>query len=181
MIPLETLRELYDYNYWARDRQLEACRALTPEQLRRPMGSSFSSVRDTLAHLLVVEWVWHERWRGREPRTLPGVEEGISFEEMSRRWNDQFPALEKIEGRWRGVERDIRDFLAALAEKDLAREVRYQNFRGETWAYPLWRAMLHVVNHQTYHRGQITTLLRQLGAKAPAIDFLVAHDLGFRV
>jgi uncharacterized damage-inducible protein DinB len=55
MISLEVTRELFDYNYWARDRQLEACAVLTEEQLLRPMGSSFSSLRDTLAHLVAVE------------------------------------------------------------------------------------------------------------------------------
>lgn len=180
MIPTETLRELFDYNFWARDQQLKACRALTPEQFLRPMGSSFSSVRDTLAHLLVAEWIWHERWRGRSPRTIPGVPEGLSFEEMTQRWNEQFPTLASLGERWRAVEGDIRNFLTGLGEKDLAREVSYVNIRGEAWSYPLWRAMIHVVNHQTYHRGQITTLLRQLGAKAPQIDLLYAHDVGFR-
>ncbi|MFB3778645.1 MAG: DinB family protein [Bryobacteraceae bacterium] len=68
MIPTETLPELYDYNYWARDRQLEACGALTEEQFLRPLGSSFSLVRDTLAHLVGVEWLWLERWLGGSTR-----------------------------------------------------------------------------------------------------------------
>ncbi len=67
-----SLRELIDYNYWARDRQLETCAALTPEQFLKPLGGSFPSVRDTLAHLIAVEWIWLERWRGRSPRTLLG-------------------------------------------------------------------------------------------------------------
>ena len=81
MVPLETLRELYAYNYWARDRQLEACAALSQEQFLRPMGSSFSSVRDTLAHVMGAEWIWLERWRGRSPQTMPGVPEGLPFQE----------------------------------------------------------------------------------------------------
>jgi len=68
MIALEPLRELYDYNYWARDRQLEACSKLSEEQLLRPMGNSFPSLRDTLAHLLAAEWIWLERFRGRSPQ-----------------------------------------------------------------------------------------------------------------
>ena len=75
MVPLATLRELFAYNYWARDRQLEACAALTQEQFQRPLGNSFSSLRDTLAHLVGAEWVWLERWRGRSPRALPAAEE----------------------------------------------------------------------------------------------------------
>ena len=65
MISFATLGELYEYNYWARDRQLKACDALSSEQFLKPMGSSFPSVRDSLARLLMVEWLWLERWQGR--------------------------------------------------------------------------------------------------------------------
>ncbi len=164
MIPVDTLRQLYDYNYWARDRQLEACRALTPEQFLRPMGSSFSSVRDTLAHLVGAEWVWQERWRGRSPRALP--------------WPDDFPTLAAVEERWREVEGQVRDFLAHLNEEQLGDRMNYINFAGVLCSYPLGQALLHVVNHQTYHRGQVNTLLRQLGAKPAPLDLLLASDAG---
>ncbi len=180
MISLETLRELYDYNYWARDRQLEACAALSEEQFRRPMGSSFSSVRDTLAHVMGAEWIWLERWKGRPARTLPSVPEGLGFDETFRRWSEQFPAIGAIEVRWREVERDLRKYLAGLDEPTLSKPLSYINLQGESWTYPLWRTLLHVVNHGTYHRGQVTTLLRQHGAKAAALDFLAAHDAGLR-
>lgn len=178
MISLQVLRELYDYNYWARDRQLDACAALSAEQFLRPMGSSFSSVRDTLAHMMFAEWVWLERWRGRSPRTLPGVPEGLPFAEMLRRWHEQFSTLEAVRGRWRRIETDLREYLGGLDESALARDLIYINIQGQTWKYPLWRTLLHLANHGTYHRGQITTLLRQLGASAPATDFLVAQDEG---
>ncbi len=166
MIPLSALCELFDYNYWARDRQIEACAALAPEQFLRPMGNSFSSLRDTLAHLVGAEWLWLERWRGRSPRAMLGAEE--------------FPALAAVEERWRVVERGVREYLAQLSEGALTRPFTYTNLKGEMWTYPLWRTLLHVVNHQTYHRGQITTLLRQLGAQPAAIDFLIAQDAGLQ-
>ena len=162
MVPLATLSELYDYNYWARDRQLEACAALTPEQFVSAVGGSFASVRGTLAHMVGAEWLWLERWRGRTPRALPPAEE--------------FPTHAAVEGRWREVERDMRQYLSGLSAEALARPLTYVNLKGETWTYPLWRTLLHVVNHQTYHRGQVTTLLRQLGAEPAAVDFLLAHD-----
>jgi len=96
MISLSTFRELYDYNFWARDRQLEACVALPPDQFLRPMGNSFSSLRDTLVHLVGVEWLWLERWSGRSPRALPDAGE--------------FPTLAAIEQRWHSVERDLRNY-----------------------------------------------------------------------
>ena len=165
MISLTVLGELFDYNYWARDRQLEACAKLTPEQFLRPLGNSFSSLRDTLAHLVGAEWIWLERWLGHTPRSMPAWE---------------ITALAAVEDRWRVVERDMQRYLAGVSEDVLPRPLTYVNLKGETWTYPLWRTLLHLVNHQTYHRGQVTTLLRQLGAKAPAVDFLVAHDLSLR-
>ena len=170
MVSVSTLRELFDYNYWARDRQLEACAALTEEQFLRPMGNSFSSVRDTLAHLVAVEWVWLERWLGRSPTKLGGGEYSA----------ETFPTLGTVRERWRTVEGNMRSYLSGLQDSALERPLSYTNFKGERWTYPLWQTLVHVVNHQTYHRGQITTLLRQLGTSAPAIDFLVAQDVGAR-
>jgi uncharacterized damage-inducible protein DinB len=167
MIPIDTLRELFDYNYWARDRQLEACAALTQEQFLRPMGSSYSSVRDTLAHLVAAEWVWLERWLGRSPTKLDAAEYAA----------EQFPMLSAVRDRWRTVEANMRLYLSSQQEGALDQPLSYTNLKGERWTYPLWQTLLHLVNHQTYHRGQVTTLLRQLGAAAPAIDFLVAQDV----
>lgn len=177
----DTFRELCAYNDWARDRQLEACAALSPEQFLKPMGSSFSSVRDTLAHVMGAEWIWLERWKGRSTRTLPGVAEGLPFAETMGRWHEQFGSVAAIGERWKEIERDARAYLEGLNDAALAGQVIYVNIRGQQWSYPLWRTLLHVVNHSTYHRGQVTTLLRQLGAAAPEIDFLAAHDVGFRV
>ena len=62
----EEVRNLYDYNAWANRRQMNAASALTPEQFTKPLGSSFSSVRDTLAHICGAEWIWDEvhGWMG---------------------------------------------------------------------------------------------------------------------
>jgi len=166
MIPLDTLRELYDYNYWARDRQLEACAALTEEQFVRPMGNSFPSVRDVLAHLIFAEWVWLERWLGRSPTRA-------DREQVAP---DRFPTLDSIRERWRIVEGNMRSYLAALDAGALDGRLTYTNWQGQVCTYPLGQTMFHLANHQTYHRGQVTTLLRQLGAEAPAIDYLVMQD-----
>jgi len=164
MISLNVLRELFAYNYWARDRQLEACAGLRSDQLQCPLGNSFSSLQDTLVHLLGAEWLWLERLRGRSPAGLPASQE--------------FPSLGAVVDRWRVVERGLLDYLDTLSEEMLAANVSYKNFYGETWRYPVWLALLHILNHQTYHRGQVATLLRQLGADAPAVDLLVADDWG---
>ncbi len=163
MLFLDTIRELYDYNYWARDRQLQVCGALGEEQFLRPAGNSFGSLRDTLAHLLNTEWVWHERFRGRSPRSDPP-------------WLAGLRSVNALREHWKPVEADLREYLAGLDAEALDRPVTYINFAGRTWTYPLWQALFHLVNHQTYHRGQVTTLLRQLGTTPPALDFLEYYD-----
>jgi len=166
-IALSTLHELFDHNYWARDRQLQACAALTGEQLLRPLPGSFASLRDTLVHLLAVEWLWLERWRERSPRTLLPPQE--------------FPAVAAICERWRAVESEMRAFVGDLTAETLASRRTYVNTRGHEWTYELWRMILHLLNHQNYHRGQVTALLRQLGVQPPKVDFLDGLDAGFRL
>jgi len=163
---LSLVNELFDYNYWARDRHLQACAAVTEDQFLRPLGSSFPSIRDNLAHLVAVEWLWLERWRGRSPRSLLSPEE--------------FPTIVAVSERWHMVESEMRQYLASLSVETLACLITYVNSRGQTWTYTLWRMMLHLLNHQSYHRGQVATLLRQLGIQPPEVDFLVAHDMGLR-
>ncbi len=165
-ISLATIHQLYNYNYWARDRQLQACAALTEEQLLRNLGSSFPSVRDTLAHMVAVEWVWLERWRGSSPRKMPDAAE--------------FPDLTVITERWRTVEHGMREYLADLNEEDLDGPVTYISQKGDTFTFSLWQPLLHLLNHQSYHRGQVTAMLRQLGAQAPGVDFLLGCRTEFR-
>src|SRR6516225_1639241 len=164
MIPLNTVRELFVYNYWARDRQLEACAALSSEQFLEPLGNSFPSLRDTLAHLLAAEWIWLERWRGRSPNALPAATD--------------YPSLPALREAWVPTEQGIRDYLGSLSEDKFAGRFSFTNAKGEIWTYPVWRSLLHVSNHQTYHRGQVTMFLRQLGVSPPALDVTAADRAG---
>ena len=162
MISLAVFREWLNYNYWARDRQLQVCSRLTPEQWLRPLGNSFSSIRDTLAHMAGGEWVWLERCRGKSPQSLPDA--------------SQFPDLQAIAKYWNATERGFRNFLSGLPEEALLSAISYTGFTGDTWTYPLWRVLMHLMNHQSYHRGQVTMLLRLLGVEPIPVDLLVADD-----
>jgi uncharacterized damage-inducible protein DinB len=159
---LNCIRQLYGYNRWAGRLTLTAARALANDDFLRPTGNSFSSVRDTLAHILGAEWIYLERWQGRSPKALldPAT----------------FPTLQSLESRWETLERDQMQFIEALTPQRLGEELAYINLRGQRYSYPLWQQLVHVVNHSSYHRGQVTTLLRQLGAEAVSTDFLVYYD-----
>jgi len=154
----EDMRQLYEYNAWANHRLLDACAVLSPEQFTRDLKSSFPSVRDTLAHILGAEWLWHQRFLGNAPTSLPSPSD--------------FPAMDVLREKWAEVERDFLGFVAGLAQKDLDRVHQFRTMAGEPYPTPLWQAMQHVVNHGSYHRGQVTAFLRQLGAKGVSLDMI---------
>jgi uncharacterized damage-inducible protein DinB len=155
---IQDFRTLYEYNSWANHRTLDSCASLTPEQFTRDMGSSFGSVRDTLVHILGAEWIWLERWHGRVPAGLPVARD--------------FPDLESVRRRWTEVERDLIDYIASLTPEDLQRTIQFKTLAGVPISQPLWPCLQHLANHSTYHRGQIATLLRQLGAKPVSTDLI---------
>jgi uncharacterized damage-inducible protein DinB len=156
----EEARLLLDYHVWARERLLAAVAVLSPEQFCRDLGSSFASVRDTLAHVYGADEVWYERWRGGTPSGLPSP--------------GRFPDLAALRSAWAGLDPQVRDLVAGLGSEGLLRTITYRAFNGQQATLPYWQMLQHVVNHGSYHRGQVTTLLRQLGVSAGKSMDLVA-------
>lgn len=154
-------RLLYEYNSWANRRTLDSCAGLTAEQFTRDLHSSFPSVRDTLAHIYGAEWVWLERWHSRIPNALPSASDFADFA--------------SLQGRWAKLETELHGFIFSLTSTDLERLIKYKNTQGAPFEGPLWPMLQHVVNHSSYHRGQIATLLRQLGVKPLATDLIAFH------
>lgn len=155
---VEDVRLLYDFNAWANQRTLDVCARLSPEQFTRDLASSFKSVRDTLAHIYGAEWIWLERWHGRVPTGLPPATD--------------FPDIDTVRRRFAEMDRNLVDYAASLTANDLNRVISVQTSSGATLAQPLWQMLQHLVNHGSYHRGQIATMLRQLGAKAVGTDLI---------
>ncbi len=155
------VRTLLDYHYWARDRILDAVEPLTPEQFMRDLGGSFRSVRDTLAHIYGAEWIWYSRWQGEAPAALPTP--------------DEFPDLASVNQAWRDHEKRMRAYVEGLDDHGLERVIAYELLNGQPGASVLWQMIQHVVNHASYHRGQVTTLLRQLGAAPPKSTDLITY------
>lgn len=154
-------RDLYAYNRWANLRMLEAVDPLDEAELIRDLGSSFSSIRDTLVHMVSADWVWLCRWKGNSPTGVPGS------------WN--LSSLAAVRHRWEVIEDDRSTFLTLLTEQTLSGEIVYRTLSGQQYRAPLWQLMRHVVNHATYHRGQITTMLRQLGWEPASTDLVLFH------
>jgi uncharacterized damage-inducible protein DinB len=159
-VTVEELRTLLDFHYWARDRMFDALEPLTLEQFTRDLGNSFRSIRDTVAHIYGAEWVWYMRWHGTSPTSLLPP--------------DQFPDLASLRTSWADHEQKMRAFIGGLDDESMTRVLPYKMFSGASGASPLWQMLQHVVNHASYHRGQVTTMLRQIGCAAPKGMDLIA-------
>ncbi|HZE99663.1 MAG TPA: DinB family protein [Planctomycetota bacterium] len=156
---LETIRLLYDYTRWADERLLDAVARLPTDEWTRDMGSSHKSVRDTVVHIASAQWIWLSRWKGESPKTM---------------WTPaDHPTHASVRERWDPLRAELAAFVGALTEESLAAPLAYRNLKGDALSYPLGQLMLHATNHSTYHRGQITTLLRQLGAQPVSTDLVL--------
>lgn len=156
---LEEAITLVDYHYWARDRMLDAVDGLTPEQYVQDLGSSFKSVRDTVVHTYGAEWNWYLRWVGNSPTGLPDA--------------SAFPAVATLRAAWKSQEQKVRLFVGSLGEANLHRTFKYRTFDGQAVESVFAHMLQHMVNHATFHRGQVTTMLRQLGMPAPKPQDLI--------
>ncbi|MGH9257674.1 MAG: DinB family protein [Vicinamibacterales bacterium] len=157
---LQELRTLVDYHYWARDRLFDAVERLSPEQFGKALGNSFPSIRDTLVHLYGADRIWCDRWEGASPRSMPDA--------------GGFPDLASIRVAWTEQERKVRALLERLGEQGVDRPIEYRTMDGQLQAQPFWQMLQHLVNHGSYHRGQVTTMMRQLGEKPPKSMDLIA-------
>jgi uncharacterized damage-inducible protein DinB len=159
----DDLALLYEYDRWANNRVLESTSALEPEQFTRDLGGSFNSVRHTLVHILAAEWIWLTLWR----QPSPTAEFMADLRKRREALFDPagFPDLAAVRSKWTKIERDQTDFVGALTDADLERMVTSRG--GEL---SLAHLMQHMANHSTYHRGQISLMMRQLHAEPIATD-----------
>jgi uncharacterized damage-inducible protein DinB len=155
------LRTLLDYHYWARTRVLDAADQLSTADFTKDLGNSFPSVRDTLAHIYGAEVVWCSRWHGETPTALTPAE--------------TFPDARTLRRAWVEHEARVRAFFESLGDDGIHSEIEYRTIAGKAYRQEFSQMLLHVVNHATYHRGQVTTMLRQLKAAPPKSTDLVVY------
>lgn len=159
----DRIRSLYEYNRWANDRIFDAVSKLTSEQYTKDMQSSLRSVRDTFVHLISVEWIYLQRVKGTSPDSL---------------WSAlDFGTVLILREVWVKLVAEQMVYIVSLTEEQLKTSVTYINLAGEPYSYSLWQILQHVINHSGYHRGQITTMLRQLGVQPVPTDLLLYYDV----
>jgi len=155
----DDIQDLFAFGRWANDKICEAVAQLDDAEFRSEAGGSFGSVRATLLHMFGADWVWLERFHGRSPRSMPEP-------------SDPVASLAQVRAKWEPIQDQLRSFVTRLTPGDLAQSLTYTSFAGEPFQRLVSDALVHLVNHGTYHRGQVVTLLRQLGKPAPSTDYI---------
>ena len=148
---------LFAYNRWANDRVLGACRKLSLEQYSSEPAPGWSSIRSTLVHIAVVTDGWIRAMVGETVEGTPSEAD--------------LPTLEDAATLLAHADGVIARFVPTLTP-ELLNTLRTISGRGRTATLPPWVVLRHLVNHATYHRGQLASKLKRLGIEQPATDFV---------
>jgi len=160
MIPATHAHAMARYNRWMNKRLYDCCATLTDEERKRDVGAFFTSIHGTLNHLLLGDRVWLGRFAGQPfAVSSPAQELYADFDEL---WRQRIATDDAIE-RW----------AVALTQADLQGELRYTSMLNpQPRHFPMWFAVSYFFNHQTHHRGQLTTLLFQRGIDPGVTDLV---------
>jgi len=156
------------YSAWATKRVLESTAALPTEEFLRDLGNSkFNETKHpggiygTLAHIYQADAIWLDRLLGNPTGNLSVYDAPVEHAALSKVWLS------------------VVDRCVSWAEKlDAAgwdRVAAYKDTKGNPYQTPVWQIVLHVVNHATHHRGQVVTMLRQLGRTPTSIDLILYY------
>jgi uncharacterized damage-inducible protein DinB len=155
------LSRLYHYDEWATNKLIDAAEKLDSAKLKKDLGASFGSLHGTLVHIYGAQFIWLARWKGSTPAGLPTVE--------------QIPNVGELKDRWQKLRGEFREFLNSKTQEQLEQPFAYKDLKGNSWSEALYQQIQHVMFHSMYHRGQVVTLLRQLGEIPPQTDLIAYY------
>jgi len=156
----QLLQQYAAYNIWANKIIIDQVNQLSEEQLHKEIASSFDTIYKTILHLMDVESIWWQRLKLAEHVEWPGRTFDGSVDELSKK-------LLQLSLQWE-------EWITNTNEVNITHVFAYQNSKKEQFKQPVYEMLLHLFNHQTFHRGQVVTMLRQLGIeKIQPTDFIV--------
>jgi uncharacterized damage-inducible protein DinB len=150
----DLIRSLFQYMQWADELLIRAADAVPDDAYHLHRGISHGSIHGLLVHCMAAQTVWLRRWQG----------DGDARIECET----DYPTRASLLARWPGVHRSLFEFLDAQTHQTLDRHVVARNTYGESFSLPLGATMLHLVDHATYHRGQLNSMLKLAGAQPTA-------------
>lgn len=169
MVTCEYIRKMADYNRWMNEKVYAAASRLPADELAAERGAFFGSVVGTLNHLMVADLIWLKRF-ARHPTAHAALAplEAIAFPTaLDQRLYEDFTLLRERRAWLDGI---IQAWADSLAEDDLGHVLEYTNTHNQRFRKRFAGLTMHFFNHQTHHRGQVTTLLSQAGMDVGETD-----------
>lgn len=160
---IKDFKTLFEFNSWANARTLQAVDTLSEDLLYVDLKNSFGSIHGTLVHLCGAEDIWLQRMNGSDP--------GVFMKK------EQYPTYASVKTKWKEVEAGWEKHLLQLSDEQLGQTLTFHNLKGEKVSQIVWQSLQHLVNHSTYHRGQITTLIRQSGGTPIGTDLIAFYRI----
>lgn len=172
MIITEQYRQLARYNTWMNEKLYAVAATIDDAERRRDLGAFFHSLHGTLNHLLFADRVWMWRFT-KDPEIGQSRDHHGALIEMRALDQELYADFGELRAERAKTDRQIEQWVDGLTTERLAAPIQYHNMAGVPRGHPLWMAVTHFFNHETHHRGQVTTLLMQLGRDPGVTDFMV--------
>ncbi len=171
MIAASNFRLMATYNQWVNQQVYEAASELTVDQLKEDRGAFFKSILGTLNHILVGDTIWLQRFANHPSasNSLQYVRELDSPPSLDAVLYSDFGELRVARERMDEV---TIDFAEGISDSDLTAVLDYVTTEGEPSGRNFGQLLQHFFNHQTHHRGQVSTLLSQAGKDVGVTDLL---------
>jgi uncharacterized damage-inducible protein DinB len=158
---VDEANELFRYNAWANRVLFAAVSAVPAAEYLRDLKSSHGGIHGTLAHLVWAEALWLARWQARPN---PAVPQGKDLH-----------SLADVRARWKEIEAQRSAWLAGFTDERLDGTVKVKPTTGGEYLHTYRQMFRHLINHSSYHRGQVVTMLRQLGHTPPSTDLILFY------
>jgi uncharacterized damage-inducible protein DinB len=153
-------RTLATYNHWMNERIYDVCASLPDAERKKDRGAFFRSIHGTLNHLLLGDRIWLSRFKQE-------------FFHVTSLDQELYSDFEELRYERRKTDIEIIQWVESLTDEMLLAELQYTSIvNPKRRRCPVWVAVTHFFNHQTHHRGQLTTLLSQCGCNYGVIDLI---------
>jgi len=166
------LQRMARYNQWMNQKLYAKAQLLSTDELVKDRGAFFTSILGTLNHILVADLFWFRRFASSKTHKQ-ALESLQSMPKPTGLRDVLFEGITELQTARESMDALILSFSDTWDENNLKEAIRYRNMKGEKYQQELGALLQHVFNHQTHHRGQVTTLLFQAGVDPEATDLLV--------
>ncbi len=157
---MESYQLLPRFNAWANSKIYQMCAELSDADYRMDRKAFFGSIHNTLNHILLVDILWTARIQGYEEESIKSLDQ-ILHESL-----DDLNAAQQKE------DRKLIELVDGMDREELKRPMKYTRMNGQKGEDSVGDVLVTLYNHQTHHRGQVHTMLTQIGVDPPDMDVI---------